>query len=88
MREFLRTDNGKLLLKRVRLSADDVKIPATMLPFMVGFDASTGKSEFWQGNSSRLFALRAARQFDAAWFDSAYELSLAMAHTASLNLKN
>nr|WP_222932616.1 STY4851/ECs_5259 family protein [Pseudomonas sp. WS 5059] len=88
MKEFLRTDNGKLLLKRVRLSADDVKMPATMLPFMVGFDACAGKSEFWQGDSSRLFALRAARQFDAAWFDSAYELSLAMAHTASLNLKN
>lgn len=88
MSDFLRTDNGKLLMKRTRLSADDVKIPATMLPFMVGFDACAGKSDFWQGDSSRLFALRTARQFDAAWFDSAYELSLAMAHTASLNLKN
>lgn len=88
MSDFLRTDNGKLLMKRTRLSADDVKIPATMLPFMVGFDACAGKRDFWQGDSSRLFALRTARQFDAAWFDSAYELSLAMAHTASLNLKN
>ncbi|WP_230633444.1 STY4851/ECs_5259 family protein [Pseudomonas fluorescens] len=88
MSDFLRTDNGKLLMKRTRLSADDVKIPATILPFMVGFDACAGKSDFWQGDSSRLFALRTARQFDTAWFDSAYELSLAMAHTASLNLKN
>jgi hypothetical protein len=87
MRDFLQTDNGKLLMKRMRLSADDIKMPATMLPFMVGFDACAGKSDFWQGDSSRLFALRAARQFDAAWFDSAYELSLAMAHTATLNLK-
>lgn len=55
-----------------------------MLPFMAAFDTYAGRGRQWQADPARLFSLRNARQFDSVWFDSAYQLGLAMAQAASM----
>lgn len=55
-----------------------------MLPFMAAFDTYAGRGQQWQADPPRLFSLRNARQFDTVWFDSVYQLGLAMAQAASM----
>ena len=51
---------------------------------MAAFDTYAGRGQQWQADPARLFSLRNARQFDSVWFDSAYQLGLAMAQAASM----
>lgn len=81
---FFETPLGQQLLSHCRLPANDVKLPAVMLPFMAAFDAYAGHGHQWQADPVRLFSLRSARQFDSSWFDSAYEVGLALAQADSL----
>ena len=43
-----------------------------------------GHGRQWQADPARLLSLRNARLFDTVWFDSAYELGLAMAQADSM----
>ncbi|SUD14408.1 Uncharacterised protein [Aquipseudomonas alcaligenes] len=81
---FLKTTHGQLLLRRSKLPANDFKLAVVMLPFMAAFDAHAGHGQQWQADPARLLSLRNARQFDTVWFDSAYELGLAMAQAGSI----
>lgn len=81
---FLRTQHGQLLLGCCKLPVTDFKLATVMLPFMAAFDTYSGYGQQWQADPVRLFSLRTARQFDTVWFDSAYELGLAMAQAASM----
>lgn len=51
---------------------------------MAAFDTYAGHGPQWQADPTLLFSLRNARQFDTVWFDSAYQLGLAMAQAASM----
>ena len=81
---FLKTPNGQMLLRHCKLPANDFKLATVMLPFMAAFDTYAGHGQQWQADPARLFSLRNARQFDTVWFDSAYQLGLAMAQAASM----
>lgn len=81
---FLKTPDGHMLLRCSKLPANDFKLATVMLPFMAAFDTYAGRGRQWQADPARLFSLRNARQFDTVWFDSAYQLGLAMAQTASM----
>lgn len=81
---FLNTIHGHALLMRSKLPVNDRKLSVIMLPFMAAFDAYEGHGHQWQVDPARLFSLRNARQFDTVWFDSAYQLGLAMAQAASI----
>lgn len=81
---FLKTPHGQMLLRCCKLPANDFKLATVMLPFMAAFDTYAGRGQQWQADPARLFTLRNARQFDSVWFDSAYELGLAMAQAASM----
>jgi len=82
--EFLKTPHGQMLLRHCKLPANDFKLTTVMLPFMAAFDTYSGHGQQWQADPARLFSLRNARQFDTVWFDSAYQLGLAMAQAASM----
>lgn len=81
---FLKTPHGQMLLRCCKLPADDFKLATVMLPFMAAFDTYAGRGQQWQADPARLFSLRNARQFDTVWFDSVYQLGLAMAQAASM----
>lgn len=81
---FLKTEHGKALLGRSKLPVNDHKLSVIMLPFMAAFDTYAGHGLRWQTDPARLFSLRHARQFDTVWFDSAYQLGLAMAQADSM----
>lgn len=81
---FLKTPHGQMLLRHCKLPANDFKLAAVMLPFMAAFDTYAGRGQQWQADPARLFSLRNARQFDTVWFDSVYQLGLAMAQAASM----
>jgi len=81
---FLKTKQGQELIKRSKLPATDFKLSVIILPFMAAFDAYAGKGQHWQSDPTRLFSLRTTRQFDAVWFDLAYQTGLAMAQTYSI----
>lgn len=81
---FLKTPHGQMLLRCSKLPANDFKLATVMLPFMAAFDTYAGRGRQWQADPARLFSLRNARQFDSVWFDSAYQLGLAMAQAASM----
>jgi hypothetical protein len=81
---FLKSPHGNMLLRRCKLPANDFKLAAVLLPFMAAFDTYAGHGPRWQANPTLLFGLRSARQFDTVWFDSAYQLGLAMAQAASM----
>lgn len=81
---FLKTPHGQMLLRHCKLPANDFKLATVMLPFMAAFDTYAGRGQQWQADPARLFSLRNARQFDTVWFDSAYQLGLAMAQAASM----
>ncbi len=73
-----------MLLRCCKLPANDFKLATVMLPFMAAFDTYAGRGQQWQADPPRLFSLRNARQFDTVWFDSVYQLGLAMAQAASM----
>lgn len=81
---FLKTLHGQMLLRHSKLPANDFKLASVMLPFMAAFDTYAGHGQQWQADPVRLFSLRSARQFDTVWFDSVYQLGLAMAQAASM----
>lgn len=81
---FLNTPHGQMILCHCKLPANDFKLATVMLPFMAAFDTYAGHGQQWQADPARLFSLRNARQFDTVWFDSAYQLGLAMAQAASM----
>ena len=81
---FLKTPHGQMLLGHCKLPANDFKLTTVMLPFMAAFDTHSGHGQQWQADPARLFSLRNVRQFDTVWFDSAYQLGLAMAQAASM----
>lgn len=81
---FLKTPHGQMLLRHSKLPANDFKLASVMLPFMAAFDTYAGHGQQWQADPVRLFSLRSARQFDTVWFDSVYQLGLAMAQAASM----
>lgn len=84
LQPFLKTPHGQALLSRSKLPVDDLKLSVVMLPFMAAFDTYAGHGQQWQADPARLFSLRNARQFDTVWFDSVYQLGLAMAQAASM----
>nr|WP_243889339.1 STY4851/ECs_5259 family protein [Shewanella algae] len=81
---FLKTEQGQELIRRSKLPVKDFKLSVVILPFMTAFDAYAGKGQLWQSEPERLFSLRTTRQFDAVWFDAAYQTGLAMAQTYSI----
>lgn len=78
---FLQTECGQMLIARSKLPADDFKVSVLIMPFMAAFDAYANKGKLWQSDPQQLFNLRSARQFDAIWFDFAYQIGLVMAQT-------
>lgn len=81
---FLKTAHGQTLRKCSKLPFNDLKFSVVMLPFMAAIDTYEGRGLQWQTDPARLFSLRKARQFDPVWFDSAYELGLAMAQAFTM----
>jgi len=81
---FLKSPHGQTLLRHCKLPANDFKLATVLLPFMAAFDTYAGHGPQWQADPTLLFSLRNARQFDTVWFDSAYQLGLAMAQAASM----
>lgn len=82
--EFLNTPYGQNLLRHSKLHPNDFKIPVVMQPFRAAFEAYAGTGQQWQADPARLFSLRSSRQFDTVWFDSAYQVGLAMAQASSM----
>jgi hypothetical protein len=77
--QFARSTAGAPLLPLLENLRGDFKLLTVLLPLMLAHEVAQGRATAWMQSPELLAALREYRDFDADWFEQAYQAGLILA---------